>query len=127
MLGKVWKCRKVAVDATGLGQPVASFLRESLGSRILPFAFQPASKSRLGFNLLSAVNSGRLKMYAANGSSEYTLFWQEMGLARADYRQSQQMNFYVETTRGHDDYLMSLALCLEAAEAYAPRSAKGSN
>ncbi|MGE0903317.1 MULTISPECIES: hypothetical protein [Dehalococcoides] len=127
LLGKVWKCRKVAVDATGLGQPVASFLRESLGSRILSFVFQPSSKSRLGFNLLSAVNSGRLKMYAANGSAEYALFWQEMELARADYRQSQQMNFYVETTRGHDDYLMSLALCLEAAEAYHPRSAKGSS
>ncbi|MBA2084736.1 hypothetical protein DMTZ50_0541 [Dehalococcoides mccartyi] len=63
LLGKVWKCRKVAVDATGLGQPVASFLRESLGSRILPVPFQPA---RAEINLLfpypfafSAISGGR--------------------------------------------------------------------
>jgi hypothetical protein len=36
------------------------------------------------------------------------------------------MNFYVEPSQGHDDFLMSLALTVEAADQYSPRSAKGS-
>jgi hypothetical protein len=36
------------------------------------------------------------------------------------------MNFYVDPGRGHDDFLMSLALVVEAAGQYAPRGAKGS-
>jgi len=35
------------------------------------------------------------------------------------------MNFYVEPNRGHDDFLMSLALVNEAGRLYQPRSAKG--
>ena len=35
------------------------------------------------------------------------------------------MNFYVEPAQGHDDFLMSLALIVEAAEQYSPRSARG--
>ena len=34
---KKWDCRRVVVDATGIGQPVASFLRKELGSRVVPF------------------------------------------------------------------------------------------
>jgi hypothetical protein len=36
------------------------------------------------------------------------------------------MNFYVDPAQGHDDFLMSLALLVEAAGKYSPRSAKGS-
>ena len=39
ILKNVWHCRKVVVDATGVGQPVSSFLRRSLGSRVSPFTF----------------------------------------------------------------------------------------
>jgi len=72
ILGNVWRCRKVAIDATGIGQTVSSFLRKALGSRIKPFIFTAGSKSELGFNLLAAINSGRLKIYAGDGSDEYT-------------------------------------------------------
>ena len=107
------------------GQPVASFLRKALGPRVVPFTFTAPSKSRLGFDLLAAINSGRLKLYAGDGSPEYQEFWQEMETARSHYRPNQTMNFYVEPARGHDDFLMSLALLVEAANSYSPRGARG--
>ena len=122
----VWHCRKVVVDATGVGQPVSSFLRQSLGSRISPLTFTQRSKSELGFTLLAAINSGRLKMYKGDGSAEYQEFWFEMEKAKSQYRPNQTMNFYVDPTQGHDDFLMSLALLVEAASQYEPRGAWGS-
>jgi hypothetical protein len=125
ILKNVWHCRRVVVDATGVGQPVSSFLRQTLGPAVVPFTFTQQSKSALGFNLLAAVNSGRLKMYASDGSAEYQEFWLEMEKAKSQYRPSQTMNFYVDPIQGHDDFLMSLALLVEAAEQYSPRTAKG--
>ncbi len=125
ILKNIWRCRRVMVDATGVGEPVASFLRKALGSRVVPFTFTQKAKSELGFNLLAAVNSGRLKMYKGDGSEEYQEFWGEMERARSQYRASQTMNFYVDPSQGHDDFLMSLALLAEAGQSYMPRSARG--
>jgi hypothetical protein len=36
------------------------------------------------------------------------------------------MNFSVDPAKGHDDFLISLALVMEAANNYEPREAKGS-
>jgi len=126
ILKNVWHCRRVVVDATGVGQPVSSLLRQSLGSPVIPFTFTQQSKSGLGFSLLAAINSGRLKMYAGDSSAEEQEFWFEMEKAKSQYRPSQTMNFYVEPVQGHDDFLMSLALLVEAAKRYEPRGARGS-
>jgi hypothetical protein len=126
LLGKRWKCRKVIVDATGIGQPVASFLKETLGSRVKPFVFTSRSKSELGFALLAAVNSGRLQMYRADDSPEYMRFRQETERAKACYRSGQRLNFYVSKEDGNDDFLMSLALVVKASADAHPRMAKGS-
>jgi hypothetical protein len=125
IIKEVWKCRRVVVDSTGIGQPVYSFLRHTLGSRIVPFRFTASSKSELGYGLLAAINSGSIKIYAGDGSEEYGRFWTEVDKARSRYRANQTMNFYVDTTQGHDDFLMSLALLVKAAEGYTPREAKG--
>ncbi len=126
ILKNVWRCKRIVVDATGVGEPVASFLRKALGSRVTPFKFTQPSKSELGFNLLAAINSGRLKVYKGDGSEEYREFRHEMEKARSQYRASQTMNFYVEPSQGHDDFLMSLALVSEAGRLYEPREARGS-
>ncbi len=126
ILKNVWHCRKVVVDATGVGQPVSSFLRQSLGSRVIPFTFTARSKSELGFALLAAINSGRVKMYAGDGSAEGQEFWFEIERAKSQYRPNQTMNFYVDPAQGHDDFVMSLALVVEAGNRYAPRGARGS-
>lgn len=125
ILKNLWHCRKIVVDATGVGEPVASFLRKALGSRVTPFKFTQPSKSELGFNLLAAINSGRLKVYKGDGSQEYRDFWKEMEQAKSQYRPNQTMNFYVEPEHGHDDFLMSLALTVEAGQGYIPKTARG--
>jgi len=86
ILKNVWRCRKVVVDATGAGEPVVSFLRKALGLRVEPFTFTQKSKSELGFNLLVSINSGRLKLYKADGSEECRVFWEEMEAAKSSYR-----------------------------------------
>jgi len=126
ILKNVWHCRRIVVDATGIGEPVTAFLKQALGSKVIPFKFTVQSKSELGFNLLAAVNSGRVKMYAADGSKEYQEFHFEMEKSRSRYRPNQTMNFYVDPSQGHDDFLMSLALLVQAAGLYEPREAKGS-
>jgi len=100
-------------------------LKKVLGSRVTPFTFTQPSKSELGFNLLAAVNSGRLKMCAGDGSEECQEFWREMELARSQYRASQTVNFYVDPAKGHDDFLMSLALVVEEGRGCEVRRAKG--
>ncbi len=119
-----WRCRRVAVDATGLGAGVASALVKSMGGAVEPFVFTAASKSRLGFELLAAAATGRVSVYAGDGSAEHGEFRREMELAQARYRLNQTMDFFVEPSRGHDDYLMSLALLVWAA-ASPLRTARG--
>jgi len=122
---KKWNCRRVTVDATGIGQPVASFLRKELGSRIQPFTFTQKSKSDMAFEVLSFVNSSRLKLYKQDGSPEYKAMMFQLERAKAQYRPNQTMNFYVDPSEGHDDFLMSLALLVEGAKDFIPRTARG--
>jgi len=125
ILKNVWRCRRVAVDATGMGQPVSSFLKQALGSRVSAFTFTAKAKSELGFNLLAAINGGRLKVYKGDGSDEAQEFWLELERAKSQFRASQTMNFYVSPSEGQDDFLMSLALAVEAANQYERRGAWG--
>jgi hypothetical protein len=123
---KKWNCQRIVVDATGIGQPVASFLRAQLGSKVIPFTFTQKSKSDMGFELLSFVNSGRLKLYKQDGSTEYRETMFQLEKAKVQYRPNQTMNFYVDPSEGHDDFLMSLALVVEGAKDFKPRHATGS-
>jgi len=125
LLKHTWNCQAVAVDSTGIGEPIAAFLTKELGSRVIPFKFTQQSKSQLGFGLLAAINSGRLKVYARDHSDECTEFWRQVDLARSQFRPNQTMNFFVEPSEGHDDFLMSLALLVESVRGYKPRTAKG--
>ena len=127
ILKNIWNCHRIAVDATGIGQPVASFLRKELGSRVIPFTFTQKSKSELGFELLSHVNSNRVKLYQQDGSKEYQETMFQLEKAKAEYRQNQTVNFYVPSWQGHDDFLMSLALLVIAVRNFQIRYAKGSN
>jgi hypothetical protein len=125
ILKNLWKCARIVTDATGIGEPVTSFLRKSLGNRVVPFKFTQKTKSEAGFDFLAAVNSGRLKIYKQDGSDEYQEIMFELERARSVYRPSQTLNFFVYSNDGHDDYLMSLALAVQAANRCVPRKARG--
>jgi hypothetical protein len=128
VLGRVWNARRVVVDATGLGETLTRLLARALGEDVVrPLRFTAESKSRLGFGLLAAVNGGRLRMYAPDGSEEYREFWREVDAAKVAYRPNRTMNFFVDPSRGHDDYLISAALTVEAAQDLdaRPRVARG--
>jgi len=127
ILKNMWNCQRVVCDATGIGEPVTSFLRQKLGSRIVPFKFSQKSKSEAGFDLIAAVNSGRLKIYKQDGSIEYRELMFEIEKARSNYRPNQTLNYYVDPSEGHDDFLMSLVLAVQAANDSVPRIARGTN
>jgi len=123
---KSWGCRRIVVDATGVGEGVASFLQHALGSRVVPFKFTAESKSSLGFGLLAAVDSGRLQLHAPDGSADFAEMMRQMELCRPAYRANRTLNFFVDPEEGHDDYVMAVALAVKAAEGGGPRVARGS-
>lgn len=124
LLGEHWRCRRVVVDATGVGAGVASFLRETLGSVVEPFVFSAATKSDLAFRLLAAAENGRLQLPAGD-DPDLQRAWQELALARTAVRPNGQLNLFVDPAEGHDDVVMALALALYAAEVTRPRAATG--
>lgn len=132
VLGRVWQVRRLFVDATGIGETLAHMLERtlelSLGRDVVrPLKLTSESKSNLGYELIAATNSGRLRLYAPDGSIEHAECQRQLELARIAYRPNQQMNFYVDPATGHDDYLVSLALAVHAANqpVQAPRIARG--
>lgn len=126
LLRNVWGCRKVVVDATGVGAGVASFLVSALGRQaVTPFLFSTPSKSRLAYDFLGAVNAGRFKLYREDGSPECREFWHQMEQARYAVGANQTMDFYVPPERGHDDFLISAALAVHAASMAGIRRATG--
>jgi hypothetical protein len=125
LLRDTWRAQRVVVDATGIGEPVAAFLARALGeSRVESLKLSAEAKSRLGYELLAAVNGGRLRLYeGANG--EIGECRRQLERCRAAYRPNQTLSFFVDQRDGHDDYVISLALALAAGAASGPRQARG--
>jgi hypothetical protein len=118
VLREVWRCARVVIDASGIGAALAAWLIGALGQEVVEgFQFTTSSKSTLGWDLLAAVNTGRLKMYAQDGSPESRHFWDEAREVRSVHLAGQKLNFFVPAEKGHDDYLMSAALCVRGTGA----------
>jgi hypothetical protein len=126
LLRDVWRVERVCVDATGLGETAARLLAVALGaSRVDAVKFTAESKSSLGYELLAAVNGGRLKAYRGEGSAAHREFWRQAELARAAHRANRTMNFFVDPADGHDDYVVSAALLVHASRGRVRRIASG--
>lgn len=116
LLGGHWRCVKVVVDATGLGAGLAEFLAAALGEGVVErYVFSGPSKSRLGWGLLGAVNAGRVKVYRADGSPERRELMEELRQVRTEVGANELLRWWVPAGVGHDDFVVSLALCVEAA------------
>ena len=64
ILNNVWHCSRIVVDATGIGEPITSFLQKSMGSRVTPFKFSQKTKSEAGFDLQALLDE-----YAAEATA----------------------------------------------------------
>ena len=121
-----WGIRSLVVDATGIGAGLASLLLERLGTeRVTAFTFSRPSKSRLAYQLLTFLNSGRLKLYTSSEapSAIRSECWQQLQRARYRLPAPDTLDFYVDPTDGHDDFLISLALLAEASGTIIPPAA----
>ncbi len=126
-LALAWQARAIVVDATGVGAGLASFLERSLPGRVLPFTFNTASKSKLGWDFLGVVDSGRWHeaQLDPQRQPEQAHFQQEFydQLAGCQFQvgagPDQRMRWGVpEGARHplsgaplHDDWVLSAALC----------------
>ena len=120
-----WDFRRIVIDATGLGDSLASFLAARLGDEIVvPFHFSRQSKSKLAYQMLSLIDTCRLKMYKDDTAPDdiSTEAWKQLKLARYRVPGENLLDMYVSTEEGHDDFLMSIALCCEAIRNPLPES-----
>ena len=67
-LADQWQPRYIAIDATGVGAGLTSFLDKAYPGKVIPYIFNAATKSKLGWGFLAAIDSGRYKEYAATRS-----------------------------------------------------------
>lgn len=130
LLAERWGARAIVIDATGVGTGLASFLLKRLGERrVLPFTFSLASKSRLGWDFVGQIDSGRLTVHA--GDDELSrLFWQQADAVRYAILTGpgKLMRWSVPDAALHDDLIISAALAAQLDEAdLSPRRAQGRN
>ncbi|HEU0165049.1 MAG TPA: hypothetical protein VFQ54_08390 [Thermomicrobiales bacterium] len=118
----VWKASWVVVDATGIGAGLASFLQASLGRRsgsgdaslrVVPFAFTSASKSKLGWDFLGLIDSGRFKEYADDREEATRLYQTQLSATTFEIMNGPGniLRWSVPERDGHDDLVISAALC----------------
>ena len=118
LLRNVWRVQRVVVDATGLGRGLADFLAAAFPpDLVVPFVFTSASKSNLGFDLLSATSAGRVKWYAhGDDDRDGREFFHQVEEARYSVRNTRAISWGVPESRGHDDFLSALGLLVEASK-----------
>jgi len=109
-----WNPRQIVVDATGVGAGLASFLSKTFPGRVIPFTFTAASKSQLGWDFLSAVETGRFKLFRADDSHPFlTRLKQEMMACRYEVGSGagQSLRWGAPPGAGrHDDLVVACAL-----------------
>ena len=112
-LAEAWCPRRIVVDATGLGAGLASFLERRYGGRLIPFVFSSASKSQLGWDFLAICDTGRFQDHADDGSAAQAAFWQQAAAAGYEVLPGpgRPLRWGVQPAAGHDDLLISAALC----------------
>lgn len=118
-LAKLWGVKKLVVDATGVGAGLASFLDRALPGIVIQFKFNSATKSQLGWDFLSVVDTGRFKDYSP-ADYEQDLFIEQLEACQyaitpgVDRRMKWGVPDGMRNSSGefvHDDLIISAALC----------------
>jgi hypothetical protein len=120
-LAELWEPRFIVVDATGIGAGLSSFLSNVYPEKVLPFIFSGASKSKLGWNFLAVIETGRYKEYGqpADHSLQH-IFWKQCQSTQMEITTGPERRMKWSVPDGtrdetgeviHDDLVISAALC----------------
>jgi hypothetical protein len=117
-----WRASRLVLDATGVGAGLASFLARELPGKVVPVIYSPAEKSRIGWEFLGAVESGRYLDYLPDGKSDTRQFWYEVDRCnyevvpgpahRLRWGVWEPPSYNGLVAAGHDDLLNSASLCV---------------
>jgi len=69
------------------------------------------------------INTQRISIYDADDSPEARQFWWEARECRYQLMANEIIRWLVPDTQGHDDFMVSLALCARAADQCYPTAA----
>lgn len=116
----LWRPRYIVVDATGMGEGIASFLAKAYKERLIPFVFTAKSKSDLGWSYLAVMETGRLKNHS-NPTGEQEAHLKQLANVQYTIGPNQSLRWGVpdgardpQTGENlHDDWVMSDALVTE--------------
>lgn len=118
-LAQLWQPRYIVIDATGVGEGLASFLDKAIPKTVIPFKFSQKSKSDLGWTFLSIIESGRLKDWQED-DAERRLFLRQAQAAQLEvlpgpgrlvrWGVPDGLRHAEDGELVHDDLLLSLAL-----------------
>ncbi len=123
-LAEAWNPAAIVADATGVGAGLTDLLRSALGERVIPIVFTAARKSDIGWRFMVACDVGRFRDHAATlptgqgaGGRLAELqreFWAQVEAAQVEYLPGpgQRIRWGVPESAGHDDLLVSAALCV---------------
>jgi hypothetical protein len=130
-LAELFGVRYLVVDCTGVGAGLTSFLKASLGDKVIPFEFNVRTKSDLLWDFLGIIDSGRFKDYDVHVAGEIIKTPADLGESGTFWNQIQFCEFEIlpgpqkrvrwgvpdgrrDPATGdlvHDDLLISAALC----------------
>jgi hypothetical protein len=114
-----WRLERICADATGMGAPLISMLRRALGDRIEGLVFTTSLKSQMAYDLIAAINTRRITIYADDGSREYRECLDELRSCRSEGRRRGELSWFAPPAK-HDDYVASLVLCQRAGAMIGP-------
>ena len=117
-LANQWRFERLICDATGLGSPLTAALKRQLGRIVEPLVFSRPEKSALGFELLAAAGTNRLRIAPPQNAALRTL-WDELRTCRVSREGAGQL-LWRAPSGAHDDCVASLALCLRAVATLGP-------
>jgi hypothetical protein len=118
-----WRASYLVVDATGVGAGLASFLDKALPGKVIPFIFSSSSKSKMGWDFLSIIETGRFLDWKAPGDGrqdERSEFWRQVELCELKIYPGPERRIAWGVPDGtrdvvtgelvHDDLILSAAL-----------------
>lgn len=123
-----WHCSHCVIDASGVGDYPAQMILARRPQQTTALKSTLSEVSRLGFNLLGAIMSGRFQMYRdSEDNVAQRQFWLQMKECKRELKSDEKMRFYAPENRimtpydikpidVHDDFVKSAAYCLDAAE-----------